>query len=354
MKAVRARAPTRIDLAGGTLDIPPLYLFHEPALTVNVAIDVDAMATITTSKRLVIVSHDQNESATWDGPELISWSEYPGLELVLRLVKSFGPKENLRVEVRSEAPAGSGLGGSSAIAIALTRALAEWCDVSLSTEELVDWAKAIETQTIKVPTGYQDYWGAVYGGVHAYEMGLNGRVRAAPLGSAAFHRELERHLLLVYTGRPRFSGMNNWELFKRHIDGEPATIEFFERLKENALLMKEALESEDISRAAEALNRDWRTRRAMLPTMTTGEIERVIEEGSKHGMLAARVCGAGGGGCVVLLADPARRNGLARRIQEMKMDILPARISETGVIVERDAEPRWHGEDEGTDDDGTA
>jgi len=340
VKGLRAWAPARIDLAGGTLDIPPLYLFHEPALTVNVAIDVGVRVTITPSKRLVIVSDDQNESAAWDSPQLISWRECAGLELVLRLVKSFRPKENFQVEVRSDVPAGSGLGGSSAIAIALTRALAEWCDVRLSSDELVDWAKSIETQTIKVPTGYQDYWGAVYGGVHAYEMGLNGRVRAARLGSAGFHRELERHLLLVYTGRPRFSGTNNWELFKRHIDGESATVEFFERLKENALLMKEALESEDISRAADALNRDWRTRKAILPTMTTGEIERVIEEGSRHGMLAARVCGAGGGGCVALLADPARRDGLARRIQEMKMEILPTRIAETGVMVEREAEPR--------------
>jgi D-glycero-alpha-D-manno-heptose-7-phosphate kinase len=340
VKVVRAKAPTRIDLAGGTLDIPPLYLFHEQALTVNMAIDVSARVTLTPSKRLVVVSTDQSLAAAWESPQLISWSEYPGLELILRLVKSFRPKENARVEVHSDAPAGSGLGGSSTIAIGLTRALAEWCNVSLSNEELVEWAKSIETQTINVPTGYQDYWGAVYGGVHAYEMGLNGKVRAVPLGSETFHRELERHLLLVYTGRPHFSGTNNWELFKRHIDGEAATVEFFERLKENALLMKEALESEDISRTTEALNRDWRTRKAMLPTMTTGEIERLIEEGSRHGMLAARVCGAGGGGCVALLADPARRDELARRIRAMQMEILPARISATGVVVERDEESR--------------
>jgi D-glycero-alpha-D-manno-heptose-7-phosphate kinase len=337
VKTVSTRAPTRIDLAGGTLDIPPLYLFHDPAVTVNVAIDVGARVTITSSKRLVIVSHDQNEILAWDSPQLIAWGEHSGMELILRLVRSFRLGENLRVEVRSEVPAGSGLGGSSAIAIALTRALAEWCEVNLSSEELVDWAKSIETQTIKVPTGYQDYWGAVYGSVHAYEMGLNGKVKAAPLGSAAFHRELERHLLLVYTGRPRFSGTNNWELFKRHIDGEAATVEFFERLKENALHMRAALEGEDIGRTAEALNRDWRTRKAMLPTMTTAEIERVIEEGSRHGMLGARVCGAGGGGCLTLLVDPARRDGLVRWLQEAKLEILPVRISETGVLVERNA-----------------
>jgi D-glycero-alpha-D-manno-heptose-7-phosphate kinase len=74
--------------------------------------------------------------------------------------------------------------------------------------------------------------------------------------------------------------------------------------------------------------------------MTTGEIDRVIEESLKHGMLAARVCGAGGEGCVALLADPARRDGLARRIREMKMEILPTTMCETGVVVERDAGAR--------------
>lgn len=321
------------------MDLPPLYLFHERAVTVNMAIEVTARASIMSSRSLVIVSRDQNMTVAWESPGLISWKECPGLELILRLVKSFGLKESVRVEVESEAPAGSGLGGSSALAIALTRALAEWCEINFSSEELVEHAKSIETQTIRVPTGYQDYWGAVYGGVHAYEMGLSGRVRVMPLGSEAFHRELERHLLLVYTGKPRFSGTNNWDLFKQHIDGESSTVEFFERLTENALSMKEALESESVSRTAEALNRDWRTRRAMLPTMTTVEVERLIEQTSRHGVLAARVCGAGGGGCVALLADPAKRDALTRLIREMSMAVVPTRVSRTGVVAERQEGP---------------
>ena len=334
MRTIRARAPTRIDLAGGTLDVPPLYLLHEQAATVNMAIDVSARVTISPCDNVVIASRDQDITATWERPSLISWKECPRLELLARLVRSFGPKEHLRVDVDSAAPAGYGLGGSSAVAIALTRALAVWCDVSLSSEELVDYAKSIETQTIRVPTGYQDYWGAVYGGVHAYEMGMNGKVRATPLGSESFHRELERHVLLVYTGRPRFSGSNNWELFKRHMEGEAATIDFFERLKENALVMKEALASESMSRTAEALNRDWRTRKGMLPTMSTMEIETLIEKTAGHGVFAARVCGAGGGGCVALLADPSKRKDLVQRIGEMKMQVIPTRIAETGVVVE--------------------
>lgn len=308
-------------------------------MTVNMAIEVTVTASLAPSRTLVVASHDQNVTVAWEHPGLISWEECPGLELILRLVKSFGLKDGLRVEVESAAPAGSGLGGSSAIAIALTRALAEWCHVSLSNDELVEHAKSIETQAIRVPTGYQDYWAAVYGGVHAYEMGLDGRVRVTPLGSEVFHRELERHLLLVYTGKPRFSGGNNWELFKRHIDGERATVEFFERLKENALFMKVALESESVSLTAEALNRDWATRRGMLPTMTTVEIDRLIEETSGHGVLAARACGAGGGGCVALLADPGKRDTVTRLVRKMGMEVIATRVSRTGVVVEGPEDP---------------
>src|ERR1700757_4745427 len=173
MRIISAEAPTRIDLAGGTLDIPPLYLFHQPAMTVNIAIEVKARVKVFLSDKVTIISHDQNITASWEEPEYISWKEYPRLELILRLIKSFNPKEKISVEVDSEAPTGSGLGGSSVIAIALTAALAQWFNIQLSKEELVEYARSIETQTIKVPTGYQDYWGAVYGGIHAYEMGLN-------------------------------------------------------------------------------------------------------------------------------------------------------------------------------------
>ncbi|OGZ94430.1 MAG: hypothetical protein A3H69_00050 [Candidatus Sungbacteria bacterium RIFCSPLOWO2_02_FULL_47_9] len=334
MNIIRAEAPTRIDLAGGTLDIHPIFLFHQPALTINIAINIRAKVAIEPSEKTQIISQDQGVSAFWDDPRRISWEEHPRLELILRIIKSFNPTKGFKLTVNSEAPVGSGLGGSSVIAIALTAALARWLDVSFSQEELVDYAKSIETQTIKVPTGYQDYWGAVYGGVHSYEMGLNGKLKRTALGSDAFHRELERHIMLVYVGKPHFSGTNNWALFKQHIDGEKATVEFFERLKENALLMKEALQKESLENVADALNKDWNTRKTMLPTMTTPEIEKLVTETFKTGAFAARVCGAGGGGCTLLLVEPKKREETTALIQKMGMQILPAKISERGVSIE--------------------
>lgn len=333
MQIVTAEAPTRIDLAGGTLDIPPLYLFHHPAMTVNMAIELNARIKISSSPKIEVISRDQNITAAWNDPGEISWREHPRLELILRAITSFQPQEHIRVEVDSEAPAGSGLGGSSVIAIALTAALAKWFDKELSEEELIDYAKSIETQTIKIPAGYQDYWGAMYGNIHAYEMGLNGKMTRTPLGSEAFHREVERHALLVYAGKPHFSATNNWELFKRHMDGEQRTIDFFETLKENATFMKEALQQENISRVAEALNKDWQTRKAMLPEMTTPEIEKLVDRASQSGSLAARVCGAGGGGCVFFIVNPEKRKELETIAEKMNMKVLPIAIAKEGIRV---------------------
>ncbi len=333
MKTVYSEAPTRIDLAGGTLDIPPIYLFHQPAITINMAIDAKAKVTISTADKTVICSLDQNITAEWQNPSDISWDKHPQLELILRLVKSFNPHEHISVDVHSGVPAGSGLGGSSAIAIALTSALARWFGKELLENELVEYAKSIETQTVKVPTGYQDYWGAVHGKIHAYEMGLNGKPIVSPLGSDNFHAELERHLLLVYTEKTRFSGTNDWEIFKKRIDGDAATIRYFEELKEAALLMKDAFGKEDIHRIAEAMNQDWNIRKVMLPTWSTPEIETMMGQTFRHGAFAGRVCGAGGGGCSVLLIDPSRRGELTSVITAIGMRIIPAAIAQKGLSV---------------------
>ena len=335
MKIIKTTAPTRIDLAGGTIDLPPLYLFHYPAPTINIAIDIRTSTIIRPSKKFEVVSRDQRLNAVWDKLPDAPWKKYPRLELILRLLKSFKPEKPVRLETNSQAPAGSGLGGSSSLAITLTHALSKWRGYSFSKEELIEYAKSVETQTIKVPTGYQDYWAAVYGGINAYEMGLDGTLKRTPLGSPAFHQELERHRVLVYAGQPRFSGTNNWELFKRHIDSDIKTVNFFEKIKENALLMKKALESEKINNVANALNQDWKTRKSMLPKMTTPIIEKLMKEMFRGGALAARVCGAGGGGCVLFLAEPDKRTKLIKQIKKMNMSVLPAKISKNGVTIKK-------------------
>jgi D-glycero-alpha-D-manno-heptose-7-phosphate kinase len=324
----------RIDLAGGTTDIPPLFLFHYPAPVINAGISVFATVTIERSARTIIHSVDQDVTAEFSNPKKLDWKKYRRLELIIRLVKAFDIKENIKVTVKSDAPHGSGLGASSALAIAITAGLARWTGKKLSEEEMVNIAKSVETQTINVPTGYQDYWGAVYGDLRSYQIALDGKVvqRSIP-GLKKSKKEFAKYLNVIYTGTPHFSGTNNWQLFQKHINGDKKMAAFFDQLKQNALSMEVALGSGSIKRIAHALHQDWKTRKSMLPGMTTPAIEKFTKEFLKMGGLGFRVCGAGGGGCAIALIDPKHKDKLSALVQKMNMRILPAKIVDRGVVV---------------------
>jgi D-glycero-alpha-D-manno-heptose-7-phosphate kinase len=333
-KMIKAKAPLRVDFAGGTTDIPPLFLLHWPAPVVNAAITLYATATIAPSKKFTIISRDQGIAVSFKNQKSANFKRRPELELLIRLAKLFPLTRNICIEVNSEAPHGSGLGASSAIAVALVAALAAWTGRRLSGQKVVEYAKSAETQTIKVPTGYQDYWAAWYGGANSYRMSLGGTVERRSFVKRAFLKNIEHHLILVYAGEPHFSGMNNWELFKKHFDGGKRTIHFFKTLKENAVRMEEAFRNRSVEKIAREMNRDWQTRKSMLPSMTTPGIERLTRFAFKNGALGLRTCGAGGGGCVAILACPESRNPLMEKIKKAGMQVFPVKVAR-GIVVKK-------------------
>ena len=231
---VSASAPTRIDLAGGTIDIWPLYLFHDGAVTLNAAISLRAHVNIAARSdgriELCSIDTDRRVSAG-DWSALDGAGELPLLALLARQYKV----ENATVTTRGESPAGAGIAGSSALTIALFGAFAKWTGASSAPEDLLRIAKNVECQTIRVPTGVQDYRPALYGGIAAVEMRADGVHR---VGLDVDPHELERRVVLVYTGAPRHSGTNNWEITKRHIDGVRHIFDCFERIRDTAAAMR--------------------------------------------------------------------------------------------------------------------
>ena len=170
---IDASAPTRIDLAGGTLDIWPLYLFHEGAQTLNAAISLRARCSIRprTDRRIVIVSDDTGQRV-----EAEHWSELRDnreLRLLGRLLYYF-QAEGLELHTRCDSPFGAGIAGSSALNIAVCAALATWARQPRTDEALLQIAMNVEAQAIDVPTGVQDYRPALYGGISAVELGVDG------------------------------------------------------------------------------------------------------------------------------------------------------------------------------------
>ena len=328
---ISASAPTRIDLAGGTIDIWPLYLFHAGAQTLNAAISLRARAWVEErpDERIELVSEDI------DKQENFSFDQLPDddtLPLLAKLAHRFGAR-GIRLTTRGESPAGAGIAGSSALNVAICGALAAYTKQQFDGEALLDIAKDVEAQVIKVPTGLQDYRPAFYGGISAVELHPGGPVRV-PLDVDP--HELERRIVLCYTGEPRNSGTNNWEITKRHIDGDQHIFDCFERIRDTAATMREAMTRGDWDATAACLATEWENRKRLAPGVTTPGIETLIARAMAAGAQAAKVCGAGGGGCLFCLVPPADVAAVRESLADGGARILDFRVETTGLNVTRE------------------
>ncbi|HEV7521337.1 MAG TPA: GHMP kinase [Candidatus Angelobacter sp.] len=327
-----AHAPCRVDLAGGTLDLWPLYLFHPGAVTVNFAVNILTRCKVTrlTDDKIRLKSIDTRvEEEFRNFGELCSTRKFKH-PLAAHLVRFFAPDGGFEVETHSESPAGAGISGSSALMIATTAALARYTGKKLDREQIRVIAQNVEAQLIKVPTGCQDYYPALYGGVSAIHLDPDGIHHAAVRVAA---EELDRRFVLVYTGAPRKSGINNWEVFKAHINGDKKIFHNFERIGEIARAMHQALSLADWKQVAKLIREEWKLRKTNAPKISTPMIEKLIAVALRQGALAAKVCGAGGGGCVVFLTEPENREHISAAIRSYGGQVLPAIVARDGLTV---------------------
>lgn len=326
---ITASAPTRIDLAGGTIDIWPLYLFHHGAQTLNAAISLRASVTLESAASGVeIESEDTATRVRVD--DVAALRDDERLALLGRLAYTFGAA-NLRMQTRALSPAGAGIAGSSALNVAVCGALARWTGASEDPEVLLETAKNVEAQAIKVPTGLQDYRPAMYGGIAALELDATGLRRVALDVDPS---ELEQRIVLCYTGAPRQSGTNNWEITKRHIDGDRHVFDCFERIRDTAVAMRRALERGDWEATGAALAAEWEIRKRLAPGVTTPQIDDLLGRAVAAGAWAGKVCGAGGGGCLFCLAPPSRTAAVAAALADAGARVLDCRIETEGLRVD--------------------
>jgi D-glycero-alpha-D-manno-heptose-7-phosphate kinase len=329
-RRIGSSAPTRIDLAGGTIDIWPLYLFHDGASTLNAAISLRAHADVSarTDGRVELRSIDTDCTVS-----AARWSDLDGggdLSL-LALLARYYQLENATLTTRGESPAGAGIAGSSALNIAVCGALAEWTGAPSDADHLLQVAMNVECQTIRVPTGVQDYRPAMFGGVAAIGLTPAGITRTA---LAVDPRDLEQRIVLAYTGAPRNSGTNNWEITKRHIDGDRHIFDCFERIRDTAIAMRRALERGDWDEVGRQIAVEWDNRKRLAPGVTTPVIDDLIARAIGAGATAAKVCGAGGGGCLFCYGPPHARAAIAEALAGGGARILDYRIETDGLRVD--------------------
>jgi len=353
---IRSKAPTRIDLAGGTVDIWPIYLFLNRAITLNVGIDLFAETELdeTTDGQVHLVSGDQKIELKLAWDELQSARPHPAVELHLKLLRHFAPLAQkrlsasggklpgLRLSTRAKSPAGAGLGGSSTLSVSMIGALASWAegnpiDPQSIGERLVEIVRDIETTVIHVPAGLQDYYGAMFGGLQCLHWGTGTHSRER--FDARTLQDLEDRLLLFYSGQSRNSGINNWALYKGFIDKQNDVRERFEKINEATWKAERALRARDWQAVGQAIAEEWSVRRTLAPGITTPEIDQAFATAARlvPGS-AGKICGAGGGGCFFVYTPEAlpaaEKARVAEAIAATGVRHLPFRAVPHGVEVD--------------------
>jgi len=330
---IEASAPTRVDLAGGTIDIPPLFLFHEGAATVNFAVDLMARCRLETraDDKIFIESIDRQEAFETSLSNLHRLKDEPRLELLSKLVYFFKPETGFNMITESEAPAGAGLAGSSTLNIACIGALNKLVGNRYAPEKFIPIAAAVECQVIKVPTGYQDYYSAQYGAVSAIHFRPDGMQREA---LEIDTDTLESRMVVIYTEEPRNSGTNNWDITKRHIDGDREIFNIFEGIRDASVNLREALLSSDWDAVGDILKQAFPHRKRLSPNITTPHMDDLIETAMSSGAIAPKVCGAGGGGCIAFFCEEGKRGAVEKALSEAEgAEVLQWKLSKDGLVI---------------------
>jgi len=330
---IEARAPTRIDLAGGTLDIWPLYVFHDGAVTLNAAISRYASCVVESlpGRRIELVSRDTRRAESFASLASLNRAPRHRLPLLAHLVRHFRPRTGLRLTTDSEAPAGAGIGGSSAMAVAICAALDRLTGAGLDRRAWIRISRDVEARVIRVPTGTQDHYPAAFGGASAIHLQVGGESREPLLLNLD---ELERRIVVCYSGKPRQSGINNWEVFKAQLDGDRRVWRNLEKISQVAQAMRAALKRGRWHETGRLMREEWAFRKRNLPTISTPTIDRIIADARRAGALAGKVNGAGGGGCVTLLIEPDARARVEAAVRTAGGCLLPVLIDRRGVRVQ--------------------
>jgi len=324
IRRIVAKASSRVDLAGGSLDLWPIGLIVGASSTVNVAISLAATVELTHSGEpgLRLVSEELRADYLWRP------GSPPGpLPLVERLCSAYGVTGGWRVEIRSDVPPGSGLGGSSAISLALLLALNATSGRRIEDDAAVAFCRDIEAANLRIPTGVQDFWPALRGGVLCirYEPGGD-VVEKLPVSMKA----LGSLLLVVYSGQSRLSASTNWNLMKSLLDGDTDTFRHLKGIADVTAQVKKCLEAGNVEGVGPLMDEEWKHRRQLANGISTAVIEGMLSRAREAGALGGKACGAGGGGSLAFIVPKGARLKVEQALECEGARILTAHPVERG------------------------
>lgn len=331
---IEVKSPTRVDLSGGTLDLWPLFNFVGECQTVNVAIDIWTRVTITEDQthtkdtQVEIHSMDYDQTWTFKNLEELLLSSDSKLKLYQKVINYF--VKSLKINSRissgfklttvSESPIGGGLGGSSSLIISLLKAFSQFYKTSFTdVHDLVRCAHNLEAAILNTPTGTQDYYPAANGGVNIISYDYS-KITTEVLNFS--NSPLNDNFLLVYTGRSHHSGLNNFEVLKSAVIQDSKVMEALNEIKSISEDLVTALHTQSWNLIPELFKREFKARVQLTPAFTSPEIEKLENIALENGATGVKICGAGGGGCVLIWVDPIHRQNVIEACRKEEFQCL--------------------------------
>jgi len=318
------KSPTRFDLAGGTLDLWPLWAILGDATTVNVSIDIFTHCSLEplAAKKIRIESLDLKKTWSFDSLNDLLNARDEGLGFYKAHLMHWRPTEGFAMKTQSESPVGGGLGGSSSLSVSVYKAFQQWLGKKADVHELVRHCSNIEAFILKTPTGTQDYYGAAAHGLNIIDYTSSG----AKLTTLQTHKsELAQRFLVVYTGKSHHSGINNWQVLKKFIDGDAHTAKALGKIREAGARMKELCLAGAWDKIPAVFDLEFEARTMLADSFMSEEIAKLKKISDQAGAEGFKICGAGGGGCVVVWTQPVKRQSIADAISKSGFQVLAAK-----------------------------
>jgi D-glycero-alpha-D-manno-heptose-7-phosphate kinase len=333
LSPVYATAPLRISFVGGGTDFPHYYEEHGGAV-LSATIDHHVRVTITprNDRQVTVRSLDPGHLVEYhldDGPH------YDGvMDLAKAAIERIGVASGVDVDIRSDAPAGSGLGGSSALVVAMAAGLAALGDIHMTADRLARLSYSIERDDLGITGGFQDQYATAFGGFNLIEFARHG-VTVSPVKlDEETLSTLEARLLLCYTGSVR----RNVGIIERQIalwrEGREETRMGLKELHELAFVMRDAVEAGDADELGVRLRDAFESKRRMNPSITEHtSIDAMLELAQAAGATGGKVCGAGGGGYLLLYCRPPAQPRVRAELGRLGCQFAPFRLHPRGVYA---------------------
>lgn len=334
---IRAKAPLRLGLAGGGTDVSP-YSDMFGGLVLNATINMYAYCMIeeTSDDKITFCATDIQSKATYDVGSDVPIDSILSLHsgVYNRLLRDFYlQRKAFKLTTFSDAPAGSGLGSSSTMVVAILKAFVEWYNLPLGEYDIAKLAYSIEREDLQLSGGKQDQYAATFGGFNFMEFSKENQVIINPLRIKRWIvDELESSMLLFYTGASRSSAKIIDEQKKNASSGNTKSIEAMHKIRKSALDMKQALLKGDVATFGNLLGSAWLEKKKMASSISNETIESIFKVALANGALHGKVSGAGGGGFIMFMIRPEKRVEVTRALNALDSNgyVVPFAFSEGG------------------------